>query len=182
MKPFLLISICLCSIITGLLFWAYNSEYLIIALRTHPSKNMHESIHTVIRSIKKQATLSFWHHDRWNSEKIELLWSDNNAENIQHLIARWLIVLDEEKIINRRVSLQSALFGPSSQEIYLSFDRNLLTKDNATYTKLMLIESLLKTIRENGIPVTKIWFLVHHQPMHDPHLDFSHAWPISGFL
>jgi hypothetical protein len=45
-----------------------------------------------------------------------------------------------------------------------------------------LIEGLLKTLRENDIKIQRIHFLLHHQPLVDYHLDFSHPWPLEGFL
>jgi len=80
------------------------------------------------------------------------------------------------------VSLQNVLISIDETEVYISFDRNLLNEENSTKEKLMLIESLLKTLRDNEITVQQVHLLVHHQEMLDSHLDFSHAWPIIGFL
>jgi hypothetical protein len=84
--------------------------------------------------------------------------------------------------MEKKVSLQSVVPSPSGVEAYISFDRNPFTKNQSTYEKFMWIEGLLKTVRENGIQLQSIYFLVHHQPLTDFHLDFSNAWPISGFI
>ena len=61
----------------------------------------------------------------------------------------------------------------NNQFVYLSFDRPLFNEENSTNSKLMLIEALFKTLRDNGIKIQGIIFLIHHQEMLDPHLDFS---------
>jgi hypothetical protein len=33
-----------------------------------------------------------------------------------------------------------------------------------------------------GFSIKKVCFLSHHQPLQDPHLDFTNPWPIDGFL
>lgn len=131
---------------------------------------------------KKICTIHYWHHNRWNTESQELIWSSQLHENLGTIISSWLSLLDTEQIIPKKVTLQSVTLAPHHQDAYISFDRNVLPKEWSTYGKLMLIESLLKTIRSNAVPLHRIYILVHHQPLIDTHLDFSDAWPITGFL
>src|SRR5690606_23993747 len=93
-----------------------------------------------------------------------------------------LTLLEEEQVLEKKASLQSVTQSISSNDVYISFDRTPFNEDAPTFDKLMIIESILKTLRENGITIPNIYFLVHHQIMKDLHLDFSHAWPIEGFL
>lgn len=164
--------------IFGIFFFFYQQEFIIIRFPKRLNINSENSSKT----IKKIVTLMYWHSNRWNSEKVEVIWSNDKSKNVQQIINSWLTLLDEEKIMDKKASLQSAMLSLSENEIYLSFDRNLFSDENSTYEKLMLIESLLKTLRDNQIDIQKVRFLVHHQDMHDVHLDFSHFWPITGFL
>lgn len=172
---------CICACLSGLGYFAYNQQWFIIQLPR--ANNSFEDETKKIFISKKVVKRIFWHNDRWHTEETELLWSDTKvAENLMRLITSWLTLLDEEKVMEKKVSLQSVVLSPSGLDAYCSFDRNPFNKNNATYEKLMWIEGLLKTIRENGIKIQQVLFLVHHQPLHDFHLDFSNPWPMSGFI
>lgn len=130
---------------------------------------------------KKEITMFFWKNNHWNSEKTNIIWSSDQATNITNTVQNWLVLLEEEDITINKISLQSALITQSEQTAYLSFDQTLFNKNHNTYLKLMLVESLLKTLRENGIKTPNIQILAHHQLIKDSHLDFSQAWPLLGF-
>ncbi len=130
---------------------------------------------------KKQITHYYYHGDKWKTEKQEMLWQDSAEKNIFHLINAWLALLDEEHITTKKTTLQSALIT-SAQCVYLSFDHNILRKDETIFKKWMMIEGLLKTMVVNEIPIHTVQFLVQHQPLHDAHLDFSLSWSVYGFL
>jgi hypothetical protein len=100
---------------------------------------------------------------------------------MQYLINAWLTLLDEENVMSKKVTLQSALMSAHGH-LYVSFDRNPFDENSPTYDTWMWIEGLLKTIRENEPSIQSVHFLVHHHPMEDNHLDFSNPWPITGFL
>ena len=167
-------------ILAGIFFFMYQKEIIIFRLQQFvPSDEKKEN---QIPNIKKIIKLIYWSNDKWNSEKTEILWSNNQSENIHQIVSNWLILLDDEKIMDKKVSLQTTLIAKNNDEVYLSFDRHLFNDESSTNNKLMVIEGLLKTLRENNITMPKINFLVHHQEMMDSHLDFSHAWPLSGFV
>jgi len=84
--------------------------------------------------------------------------------------------------MEKKITVQTVLLSTSDQVAYLSFDSDPLSKESSTFDKWMLIEGLLKTIRENSVRLQQIQLLVHHQLMQDPHLDFSKPWPVDGFL
>ena len=164
----------------GVLLFAYHQHWIIFSYPSYNAKIEQQNATSHI--TKKNVNLIFWHNEKWNSEYIELIWSDDIAHNLHYLINSWLTLLDEEHVMNKKVTLQSALLSSSGQEAYASFDRKPFNKEASTFGKWMWIEGLLKTIRDNGIQLQKINFLVHHQPLHDNHLDFSNPWPIAGFL
>ncbi len=162
----------------GMIFFALRYEFLVLR---HPL-NTTDYQPAVQHSVKKTVNLIFWHNGTFKTETRELLWSENKETNLNYLISNWLDVLDEEQAIHKKVTLQTALLAPSGHEAYISFDRNPLPKQCAAFEKLMWLEGLLKTLRENDMQLQGIYFLVHHQPLNDPHLDFSNPWPLSGFI
>ena len=160
----------------GTLFFALYQEWIIIRYPWR-TKLHQQHLHT-----KKTAPLTFWHNGAWHTETQELIWSESVAHNVQYLVTSWLTLLQEEEVTDKKITLQSAALSPSGQEAYLSFDRNLLPKECSSYEKWMRIEGLLRTMRENDIQLQGVHILVHHQPLQDPHLDFSNPWPLTGFL
>lgn len=130
---------------------------------------------------KKQISHYYFHGDKWKMEKQELLWTESVEKNLFQLINAWLILLDEEHVTVKKTMLQSALVS-SAGCVYLSFDHNILGKEETIFKKWMIIEGLLKTIILNGVAIQQVQFLVQHQQLHDAHLDFSLAWPVHGFL
>ena len=130
---------------------------------------------------KKQITLHYFHGDKWKAEKQDMLWSESAEKNIFQIINAWLTILDEERIVAKKIALQSALISTAGC-VYLSFDNNVTGKEETIFKKWMVIEGLLKTIAANNIAVQQVQFLVQHQPLHDAHLDFSLPWPVHGFI
>lgn len=170
------------SMVCGLLLYAYTHEWIIIQYPAHMTAP--ESAHQIVanQTIKKRVKLIFWRHGKWNTEHQELIWTPQTNTNIHYLINSWLTLLDEETILDKKVTVQTVIMNASGQEAYLSFDQNPLNPELSTHAKLMIIEGLLKTLRDNGIKITSVRLLVHHQPLVDDHLDFANPWPLTGFL
>lgn len=169
---------CLIGLAIAGLFFAIQQELIIF--------NWHHSIVPTSpdpANFRKQTVkLYFWKNQHWEFEKTEILWSNNLAGNITNLTQAWLNQLEEEALIKRKITLQSALLNANEQTAYLSFDQNLFRKQHSTHQKLYLVESLCKTLRENGIKVPQVQLYLRHQIYQDTHLDFSQPWPIAGFL
>lgn len=180
MKKKTIFLISLITALFGSLYFAFSHELIIMRFPSRLQPNILQA--SAQTNTKKEVKLIFWSNDKWNIETTELIWSPCKADNLYHIINNWLLLLDEETIMERKVSLQAVLLSPSEHEAYLSFDRNPFSKECSTFEKWLWIESLLKTIRENDVKIQNIRFLVHHQPMHDNHLDFSRSWPITGFF
>lgn len=166
---------CILCLISGMFFWCYMQEIIIIRRPRLYAQ------HTPILRTKKEVSLFFWSRNRWNTEKIELVWYQNQNSNIQQLLDSLLALMHEEQIMHKHTMIQTILSSPDARTVYVSFDRCPFAKEDITYHKWMLLESILKTIRENGISVDFIHFLIDHSPIHDLHIDFSKPWPISGF-
>jgi len=164
------------AIMCGILVCAYRRGWIIITYPLPAEK-------TSRKSQQKKEIVVYWHwQDSWHHEKVTMLWSDDMAINLYHVVNRWLEILDDEHITQTRIALGSAIITPSGSTAYLSFDSSPLPQHLCAYAKLCIVEGLLKTIRQNGIAVQDIHLLVHHQPLADPHLEFAHAWPSAGFI
>jgi hypothetical protein len=162
----------------GIIYFAINHEWILIR---HPlAYDQYQPKHSA--NTKKECLLSYWHNNEWHHEKITLIWKDNVAYNCKQIINELLSLWYEEHIINKKIVLESAMTSQSGQELFLSFSRNLFDKEESLFTKWMRIESILRTLRNQGTKVTNIRFLVQHQPLRDRHLDFSQSWPIHGFM
>jgi hypothetical protein len=177
LKNYLLISAL--TFLLGLFTYAYLNHWIILRF---PSRTQQEESQAAPATSKKKVSLFFWKHDQWRKETTQLTWYQEPDKNIESLTRAWLGVLEDEGLVTTPVRLQSVLLAPSKSHAYISFDRNLLPQDGPIHQKWLRIEALLKTIRENDIPLTHIQFLVDHQPMIDYHLEFSNPWPIGGFL
>lgn len=178
----------------GVLFLARQKEWLILRSPFASCDNLALAQHS-LDSTKQNLVIYYWVNQHWNSELIDTINSSNSTKNLKQLVTSWLNLLSEEKILCQKPALQSVLIDQKTNNLYLSFDRALFMGSESTKEKLLIIESLLKTIREhqitqpvnkfasaNQIPIETITFLVLHQPMPDSHLDFTISWPISGFL
>ncbi len=171
--------ICFCTFFIGLFMVAYQQQWIIFQLppSMHPSFLISKTATT-----KKNVVVFVYHQDRWCSEKKELLWPASKREQLEQLVYAWIALADEELTDAKKITLQKVLIAPDEQSVYISFDRSPLNKEWSTFRKWYHLESLLKTIRENGIDVRSVFWLVQHQPLQDPHLDCSQSWPIDGFI
>lgn len=161
----------------GILLFTWHKEIIILNLGHTLSKQ-----ETVKASQKKNVQFFYWLNDEMHSEKIQLIFSDTSAINMQQLVSRWLQLIYEEKTIRKKVLLQTATLSFDQQELIVSFDRVPWNKENNTFDKWMAIESLLKTIKQADPTIKKVRFLINQQPINDIHLDFINPWPINGFI
>ena len=160
---------------TGLLYYAWQQEWIIFR---HPS--FASKITLQKNYSKKNVTLYLW-HDKWLTEHNEIIWSLDDAENAKHLTRALLNVLHEEQCIKKKIHVEGAFTDQTNQELFLILDRSPFSKNMSIHQKLMITESVLKTLRKNDIRMPKIRFLANNQPLSDAHLDFSQSWPLEGF-
>lgn len=165
------------SFFMALLFYAIYNHWIILRTPWQVSKITNTS--QIVQ--KKQIILHYFHGDKWKAEKQEMLWSGSIEKNIFHILNAWLALLDEEHITIKKTTLQSAVITPSGIA-YLSFDHNILNKEETIFKKGLLIEGLLKTLACANVAITHAQFLVQHQLLQDAHLDFSMPWSVHGFM
>ena len=127
---------------------------------------------------KQKITFSYWREHAWKEETKELIITDDPEKKVATIIANWLTMLYEEKIIKEKITLQSALFDPANTRLYISFDQTPFRANQSTHEKWMFIQGLIRTLKENGIQIQGIYFLVNHASLQDDQLDFINAWPV----
>lgn len=176
-------SIC---ILGGILFYAIHQEWLFLFCPHTSCTNRHQGAELSGESYsiaaRKKAVLLFWQHDRWTKEQQDLVWPADKAQAITYLLNSWFTLLAEEQITEQKITVQTVLLANNGTQALISFDRNPLAKESSTFNKWLLLEGLLKTIRENEVPLESVVFLVRHQPLRDYQLDFTNPWPIQGFF
>lgn len=161
------------SFIAGTLFFCIYQEWLVIYWNKP---------YTITRSErgsqKKMITLYRSHHDEWTTETVELLIPPHEQDGMKVLINAWLSWLTEEQVFSKKVQAESVLYSPSGYEMYLSFDQTPFASHWSIRQREQFLNALLKTLKENGCTASLVYFLVHHKPLHDTHLDFSQAWSL----
>ena len=164
----------------GLLLFFYQESWFIITCPLIHEETYNPLYHQ--NTSYKTITLYAWSQNKYKKETTEIIHSDNTTQNIKLLLNSWLQFVDDEHITDKETQIVSVSLSPSKQEAFICLNQYPFEKDWSTYRKLMWIESLLKTLRDNKIHISGIRLLVLHQPLIDDHLNFECSWPISGYL
>lgn len=165
--------------ILGALIYCVKNNIIIIRNLNAPYTEY--KITQMLREQKKQITIFFFKNGTFKQEVEHIVLTENKQENSMMLINRWLSVLADESITPFRINLQSASYDHSGTKLMVSFEQSFLSSADSVFKKLMCIESLFRTIRENTKDIQEIYLLVQHQPLHDAHFDTARSWPIQGF-
>lgn len=172
----MLISIAL--LLFGVVFFLYQESWIIISLPS--STTMQPKTSSAIHP--KETALWIFKDETLKKETTEIIFSNDHAQTIKQLLNHWLTTLEEENIIDKQINVQSVILSPSGQDAFICFQENFLNKQASSFTKMMILESMLKTLRDAKLGITNVRFLVHHQPMLDPHFNFDISWPVTGFI
>lgn len=176
LSTIILLSIIFC--ICGALFFLQQESWIIINL---PSQQTSLTSHSVDRK-PQEVKLWIWHAQTMKQETTEIVASNDKASTLKQLINSWCMMLEENNITDKQIVAQSVALSPSKQEAFVCFNHAPFLPQASTYEKMMIIESLLKTIRSNLLGITHIRLLINHQPLQDEHLNFDIPWPICGQL
>lgn len=176
-KKTTLIIIIVGSLVAGCLWYAFEKELIIFNFNQSKTNQIQDQI-----TYKKNITFVWRSHEKFASDEIPILLSQDRVANITNVISRWLGLIYQEKVIATKTNMQSVLISYDGTELFISFDRNFLNQNDSIFEKWMLIESLLQTIAATDTAIKKVRFLQDHAPLCDTHLDFTCAWPVQGFL
>jgi len=165
------------SLVAGTFFF-YMHQHFLFVLVTRPSYSQTEQELCSKRSI----ALHYWSGKTWQRETTELLWPIPEELCIIQIINQLGNVLQEEKITANKATVQAASFTPTGNCLLLSFVDKFLPADASIFEKTMIVESMLRTMKENNVTAREVLFLHNHQPLQDAHLDFEHPWPLQGFI
>lgn len=182
MKKYTYFAVSLLLLAFGALFFLYQESWIIFSIpKTQTSTNVSSNQQKI---NSKEVTLWVWSSNAgtFKKETAEIIYGQDITQNIKLLLNSWFLFLEEEGLTDKQIFVQSVALSPSGSEAFISLNQYPFDKSASTYQKLMLVESLLKTLQENKIPITYIRLLVHHQPLQDDHLNFDTAWPIQGYL
>ena len=133
-------------------------------------------------ALRKKISFFYYKDEKFFKEESTLVWFSCKSENLKHLVNSWLVFLQEERLIDKAVYLESVALSDDGQSAYFSFNQSFLSRDWSIFKKWNFTESMLKTISNSKLGIDSVFFLVGHRNIEDDHLDFSQSWPTDGFL
>jgi hypothetical protein len=161
------------SFVAGMLFFCLYQEWLVISWH-RPCGHQEATSPLTQRTIQ----VGRKKNNEWIPESVQILWSDDPQQTLKTITNAWLSWLEDEQILQRKITVESVLFSPSGYEAYISFDHNPFEKYWSTHQKESFITDLIKNYKENGCSASSLYFLVHHEPLEDNYLDFNEPWPL----
>lgn len=170
------------SFFIGAFLFFINRNWLVISWI--PGYSRSENAASILRlkvCAKKKLPCYYWNDGVIKKQNTSVVFRSNPAEILQLLISNWLVLLYEERILEKTVCVESLSLSSSEQEVYLSFDQSPFLRTWSIEKKWQLFDGLCRTIADSNLGIQTIVFFVNHEPMRDDHLDFSHPWPIDGF-
>ncbi len=178
MKTRIFIFIALFCGLVGTLFFLIQRNWLIVQFTGAPSVVPAASTQQNLSS-QKAVRLYYWKNDKWHHDEVSIIWGDcARGNNIKQLIKQWLILLQEEHIVAPHIMLQSVTLDASGNNVFVSFDHLLFSRDWSIMKKWQIFQGLCKTLHYAEPKIQKINLLINHQPLEDDHLDFSQALPV----
>ena len=192
-KKFIYSLFCFIACVVSVGIFMHTHELIIIYSR--PKNSSTESISGSCGTMsKKIVTCFFYVQNTWVQEDAHTLIDQNSQEQIvTALVTQWLVLAHENNFLEHPVFLESVLITPAGQA-YLSFTDYLWRQEVSTFTKIMIIESLLNTIRtylssdgqvisqknQKVRSISSVYFLKHHVLCTDFYLDFEQPWALSS--
>lgn len=161
----------------GVLFFLYQESWIMISLPAHTTTLQNTSM----LAQTKETPLWIFKNGTLKKEPSEIIINNDLTETIKQLVNNWLKTLEEENIIDKQIMVQSVILSPSGQDAFICFQENFLNKQSSSFVKMMILESMLKTLHDAKLNINNVQILVHHQPMRDDHFNFDISWPTTGF-
>jgi len=162
--------------IVGVVTYAWFNHRLIITYKPHHTH------YTTGKPIATQtAHIRYILHNTWHSEERTIISCNNTEEHALRITQEWLAVMQEHDAVVQPCHVQSTVSSSTGHIVYISFDHIPFSKQSSLYSKWITVESLLETLRINGVQNQSVHLFVDHQPIQDDHLDFTYPWPSEGF-
>jgi hypothetical protein len=175
-KSLKIIFIAIGATVTGFCYFAWQHHWIILNIPWNTTIES-QTVYT-----KKKCIIHLWRQGTWTQESVELLWSQREPFNVQQLTQAAFSLLAEEYATKQKVVVEQVLMHHDNQQLLIFLNNTPLEKNMSIHIKLMIIESVLKTLRANDIKTPWLNFLVHNQPLGDTHLSFTQPWPLAGFV
>lgn len=167
------------SFLLGLFVYSYQKSWIVF--RFPFSEKTEIFIENGSQQAKKVTITGYWYtKDRWYQETSTILWS-STEQTVSQIINYWFETALQEKVVATDIHVETVALT-HQQEALISLDSNPFQNFMSIHEKLMIMESILKTLRINKIKVNSIRFLLHQEPLYDNHLDLIKAWHISGYI
>jgi hypothetical protein len=133
-------------------------------------------------SSRKKTRIYFWKDEKFKHEDTVIIWNaDTKSENLKHLINAWLSSILDERIISKKIDLETVTVSTQGQDAVISLSQTFSWQEWSIFKKYKFIESLLKTIKEAEHDINSVYLLVNGKPLEDTHLNFLQPWPTDGF-
>ena len=164
--------------ILGILFFGYQESWIIINI---PQTSIWQNLQKP-QPMHMNVKLWAFKNNQWIQEIKQIIKTNDTAQTIQNLLNSWFLFLEEEHIISKTITIESVVLSPTQKLAFISLTHNPFMPHVSTYECLMLIESIVKTLRENNIQLQSIQLLIRHTPWHDHRLNMEIPWPLSGYI
>jgi len=169
--------------VVGMLFFLIQRNWLVIRLNMFSST--HERVFAQASKnaiLRKKVKFYYWINEQVCFEEKSVVWLSDKANLAKHIANIWLALLYDEHVVDKRVKIESVALADFGQAAYFSFDQLPINHEWSIHRKWRLFEGLCKTMHGADLGISHLSFLVHHQPLHDDHLDFAQLWPVEGFV
>jgi hypothetical protein len=170
--------LCIISMLGGVFFLALQQQWLIIhVVAPYRVTNFNSSGDFAVRHIN----YTYHKHDEQRFHQQEIIWDSDIQLCALRLISSYWELLEDEKIITSRVTVDTACFNDQKNELIVSFSHNPFNDQQTVAARMTIIEDLLMNVRSHFPQLKQVRFLMRHEPLIDNLLEFSFSWPITGF-
>lgn len=161
----------------GVIFFCYQESWIIINIPQNTN------LRALQKSPIEEIPVKLWafKNNQWITETKQII-KNNTNQTLQNLINSWFSFLEEEQVVNQRILANSVIISPNNTTAFISLNQSPFNNQSSTYEMLMLIEGMLKTIKENKIAIQSVQLLIQHKPINDHRLNLSIPWNINGYI